>query len=82
MPLQNTLTSYNQGVQYQMSSPQLRDMGGSLLHKLKWRRGDTYGEIAKAYVDITVKHYQEATVLSDGYEAGPEMGRDHQLSSC
>lgn len=35
--------------------------GGSLLHKLKWRRGDTYGKIAKAYADFTIKDYGAAT---------------------
>ena len=47
--------------------------GGSLLHKLKWNRGDTYGNIAKSYAEYTSKHYGSATVVFDGYEAGPSI---------
>ena len=47
--------------------------GGSLLHKLKWKKGDTYGEIAKAYADFTVRYYKEVTVVFDGYGAGPSI---------
>jgi len=47
--------------------------GGSLLHKLKWKKGDTYGKIARAYADFTTKHYGAATVVFDGYGAGPSI---------
>ena len=47
--------------------------GGSLLHKLKWKKGDTYGKIARAYADFTTKHYGTATVVFDGYGAGPSI---------
>ena len=64
--------------------------GGSLLCKLKWRRGDTDGKIAKAYADFTSKHYGAATAVFDGYGPGPSKkdnahqrrGKTHQLSSC
>ena len=45
--------------------------GGSLRCKQKWRRGGTYGKIAKAYADLTSKHYGAATAVFDGYRAGP-----------
>ena len=47
--------------------------GGSLLHKLKWKKGDTYGKIVRAYADFTTKHYETATVVFDGYSAGPSI---------
>jgi 5'-3' exonuclease len=47
--------------------------GGNLLRKLKWMKGDTYGKISKAYADFTIKHYGVATVVFDGYEAGPTI---------
>jgi hypothetical protein len=47
--------------------------GGFLIHKLKWKKGDTYNRIAKQYAEFTVKHYGLATVVFDGYEAGPSI---------
>ncbi|KAG1669042.1 Tryptophan 5-hydroxylase 2 [Nymphon striatum] len=47
--------------------------GGALLHKHKWTRGDTYGKIAKTYADFTSKQYGSATVVFDGYLAGPSI---------
>ena len=47
--------------------------GGSLLHKLKWMKGDTYGKIANAYADFTSKHYGSATAVFDGYVSGPSI---------
>ncbi|KAG1691496.1 hypothetical protein GQR58_007434 [Nymphon striatum] len=47
--------------------------GGALLHKHKWTRGDTYGKIVKAYADFTSKQYGSATVVFDGYLAGPSI---------
>ena len=47
--------------------------GGSLLHKLKWKKGETYGKIARAYVDCTKKHYGAATIVFDGYGTSPSI---------
>ncbi|KAJ8023882.1 hypothetical protein HOLleu_36449 [Holothuria leucospilota] len=47
--------------------------GGLLLHKLKWKSGDTYGNIAKSYADYTNKRYGSATVVFDGYVTGPSI---------
>ena len=41
--------------------------GGSLLHKLKWRRGDTSGKIAKAYANFSSEHYGAVTAVFDRY---------------
>jgi len=47
--------------------------GGSLLHRLPWKTGDSYGAIAESYVDFTVRHYGQATVVFDGYSEGPSI---------
>ena len=45
--------------------------GGSLLHRLPWNKGDTYGAIAESYATFTLQHYGAATVVFDGYDDGP-----------
>lgn len=47
--------------------------GGSLVHRLAWRKGDSYGAIAKSYADFTIRHYGKATVVFDGYSEGPSI---------
>ena len=48
--------------------------GGSLLHRIPWQRGKSYGEIAQSYADFTIRHYGSATtVVFDGYEEGPSI---------
>jgi len=47
--------------------------GGSLLHRVQWKAGDTYGAIAQSYADFTVRHYSLATVVFDGYGEGPSI---------
>ena len=47
--------------------------GGSLLHRVSWKRGETYGTIAKSYADFTIKHYATPTVIFDGYECRPSI---------
>ena len=47
--------------------------GGSLLHRLPWKTGDSYGAIAESYADFTVRHYGQATVVFDGYGEGPSI---------
>ena len=47
--------------------------GGSLLHRLPWKKGETYGTIASSYADFTVRHYGLATVVFDGYGEGPSI---------
>ena len=44
--------------------------GGSLLHRLPWNKGDSYGSIAESYAEFTVRNYGLATVVFDGYGAG------------
>ncbi len=47
--------------------------GGSLLHRLLWKTGDSYGAIAQSYADFTIRHYGLATVVFDGYDGGPSI---------
>ena len=47
--------------------------GGSLLHRLPWKKGDSYNAIAESYADFTVRHYGLATVVFDGYGEGPSI---------
>ena len=47
--------------------------GGSLLHRLPWKLGDSYGAIAQSYVDFTNRHYGLAIVVFDGYGGGPSI---------
>jgi hypothetical protein len=48
--------------------------GGSLIHRVPWKRGNIYGEIAQSYADFTIRHYGlNATVVFDGYGEGPTI---------
>ncbi|KAL2082773.1 hypothetical protein ACEWY4_022591 [Coilia grayii] len=48
--------------------------GGSLLHRMPWRLGESYGGIAHSYADFTIRHYGSAsTIVFDGYEEGPSI---------
>ena len=45
--------------------------GGSLMHRVQWTTGNTYGAIADCYVDFTLRNYGMATVVFDGYHDRP-----------
>ena len=47
--------------------------GGSLLHRLPWNKGDSYGTITESYAEFTVRNYGLATVVFDGYGAGASI---------
>uniref|UniRef100_A0A8C4Q7P4 HTH OST-type domain-containing protein n=1 Tax=Eptatretus burgeri TaxID=7764 RepID=A0A8C4Q7P4_EPTBU len=47
--------------------------GGSLVHRLPWKMGDSYGAIARSYGNFTKRHYGKATVVFDGYSEGPSI---------
>jgi len=46
---------------------------GSLLQCLKWMEGCTYSSTADEYVSFTVIYYAKATIVFDGYGAGPSI---------
>ena len=47
--------------------------GGSLLQRLSRKKGETYGSIAQAYAEFTIRRYPSATVVFDGYLGGPTI---------
>ena len=47
--------------------------GGSLLHRVPWNKGDSYGAIAESYADFAIRRYGVATVVFDGYTGGPSI---------
>ena len=47
--------------------------GGSLMHRVPWTKGSTYGAIADSYVDFTLRNYGMAMVVFDGYHDQPSV---------
>ncbi len=47
--------------------------GGSLVHRLEWKKGDSYGAIAQSYADFTIHHYGKAKVVFDGNSESPSI---------
>jgi hypothetical protein len=47
--------------------------GGSLMHRIPWTKGSTYGAIADSYVDFTLRNYGMATIVFDGYHDQPSV---------
>ena len=47
--------------------------GGSLMYRVQWTTGSTYGANADCYVDFTVRNYGMATVVFDGYHDRPSV---------
>lgn len=45
--------------------------GGSLVHRIPWAIGDTYGKILEDYCNYVTKHYKKAVIVFDGYDDGP-----------
>ena len=45
-----------------------------MIHRIPWKCGNSYGEIAQSYADFTIRHYGlNATVVFDGYGEGPTI---------
>ena len=47
--------------------------GGSLLHRVPWKTGDTYQNIANSYANFTFHYYGRAVVVFDGYDSVPSI---------
>ena len=45
--------------------------GGSLLHRVIWRKGSTYEQICTSFAKYVKQEYGSAVVVFDGYEKGP-----------
>ncbi|CAG2249307.1 unnamed protein product [Mytilus edulis] len=50
--------------------------GGSLIQRLPWNKGSTFGEICQQYVDYIKRRYDHAVIVFDGYTSGPST-KDH-----
>ena len=47
--------------------------GGSLLCRIKWVKGKTYGNIAEHYANFVLKTYSVATIVFVGYKDAPSV---------
>lgn len=45
--------------------------GGSLIQRIPWPRKESIDHICQLYVDYVIRRYSKATVVFDGYPAGP-----------
>ena len=50
--------------------------GGSLLHRIPWQRGATFGKIIDMYAEYVRNRYSDAIVVFDGYGNSPST-KDH-----
>ena len=55
--------------------------GGSLLHRINWKKGALYSEIADSYVNFVKSNYGEALIVFDGYLSGPST-KDNTHLRC
>ena len=46
--------------------------GGSLLHRVPWPRGSTYGSVSHLYVRYVTQKYGAVAIVSDGYNDDPK----------
>ena len=51
--------------------------GGSLIHRIPWKRGNSYGEIAQSYVDFTIRHYGSTVLRAIWLWTMELMGMDY-----
>ena len=50
--------------------------GGSLLHRIPWPRGATFGKIIDMYAEYVRNRYNNVIIVFDGYGNGPST-KDH-----
>jgi hypothetical protein len=52
--------------------------GGCLLHKVRWKTGQKFGEILQQYVSYVWSRFgRNAWIVFDGYKSGPDI-KDHE----
>ncbi|GFN75907.1 hypothetical protein PoB_000241300 [Plakobranchus ocellatus] len=57
--------------------------GGSLLHRIPWRRSDTFAAIGQIYVEYVQRMYMKPRIVFDGYNDGPSTkDATHLRRSC
>ena len=47
--------------------------GGTLLQRLPWPKGATYGELCHSYIHYVQRHYKKVLVVFDGYNSEPTI---------
>ena len=53
--------------------------GGALLHRVRWKKGDRFIEIADAYIKYVNKHYgNQVEVIFDGYNDESIKSQEHK----
>ena len=52
--------------------------GRSMLHRVPWKAGNSYGSIAQSYADFTIRHYGLEPVVFDGYGGLSIKDNTHQ----
>lgn len=50
--------------------------GGSLVYRVRWLKGATFSEVAKAYIQYVKSNYTAPIVIFDGY--GLATTKDHE----
>ena len=45
--------------------------GGSLPHKIPWRKNETFAAICNTYADYVTRCYDQPTIVFNGYLCGP-----------
>ena len=45
--------------------------GGFLLHKVPWKKHDSFSTICRIYTDYVARRHKKPIIVFDGYESGP-----------
>jgi len=45
--------------------------GGALLHRVRWAKDTSFGDLASTYVSYVRRHYDSATIVFNGYKDIP-----------
>ena len=52
--------------------------GGGLVHKVRWVKGETYGETARRYTEYVQQRFGKCVIVFDGYETVSTKDHEHQ----
>ena len=47
--------------------------GGSLIQKIQWTKGTTFGQICDQYINYLQKKYPDCLIVFDGYTTGASI---------
>ena len=56
--------------------------GGALLHKVRWGKGCSFGEITDMYTNYLRKNFRNLTIVFDGYEQLSTKDHEHARRCC